>query len=88
MCQITPSKHLHYRGPKRRREKGAENLHEETIADNIQVQEAQSLKQDEPKESTPLHVMIKMSKRKDKKVKFLTQNYAIKSSESKHENLH
>ena len=51
--------HLHYRGPRRRREKGSEKTFEEIIIENFlnmgkeiatQVQEAQSPRQDKPKE--------------------------------------
>ena len=52
--------HLHHRGPRRReREKGPEKIFEEIIDENFpnmgkeivnQVQEAQSFKQDKPKE--------------------------------------
>ena len=50
---------MHYRGPRRRREKGPEKILEETIAENFpkmgkeivnQVQEAQSPRKDKPKE--------------------------------------
>ena len=49
----------HYRGPKRRKERGPEKIFEEIIAENLpnmgketfnQVQEAQSPRQDKPKE--------------------------------------
>ena len=51
--------HLHYRGPRRIREKGPEKIFEEIIAENFlnmgneivnQVQEAQSPRKDKPKE--------------------------------------
>ena len=51
--------HLHYRGPRRRREKGPEKIFEEIIPENFpnmgreivnQDQEAQSPRQDKPKE--------------------------------------
>ena len=51
--------HSHYRGPRRRREKGPQKMFEEIIAKNFpnmgketvtQVQEAQSPRQDKPKE--------------------------------------
>ena len=50
---------MHYRGPRRRREKGPEKIFEEIIDENFldmgketvsQVQEAQSPRQDKPKE--------------------------------------
>ena len=49
----------HYRGPRRRREKGPEKIFEDIIAENLpnmgkkiinQVQEAQSPRKDKPKE--------------------------------------
>ena len=59
------NKHLHYRGPEEKREKGIETLFGEIIIENFlnigreidnQVQEAQSSKQDEPKEAhTTIH---------------------------------
>ena len=68
--------HLHYRGLRRRREKGEENIFEEIIAENfpnmgketdIQVQESQSPKQNQPKEDhTKTHTVIKLTKIKDK----------------------
>ena len=58
------------------RDKGAENLFEEIIAENfpnlrketdIQIQEAQrASKKIDPKRPTPTHIIIKMSKIKDK----------------------
>ena len=51
--------HSHYRGPRRRREKGPEKIFEEIIPENFpnmgreivnQDQEAQSPRQDKPKE--------------------------------------
>ena len=65
----------HYRGPRRRREKGPEEIFVEIIAKNFpnmgkemvnQVQEAQSVRQDKSKENTPRHVVIKLMKSKDK----------------------
>ena len=52
-------RYLHYRGPKRKREKGSEKIFEEIIAENLpktekeivnQVQEVQSPRQDKPSE--------------------------------------
>ena len=51
--------HLHYRGPRRRRERGPEKMFEEIIAENFpnlgkeivnQVQKTQSPRRDKPKE--------------------------------------
>jgi len=51
--------HSHYRGPRRRREKGTEKIFEEIIAKNFpyvekkivnQIQEVHSPRQDKPKE--------------------------------------
>ena len=59
LAQHQMHQHLHYRGLRRRREKGEENIFEEIIAENfpnmgketdIQVQESQSPKQNQPKE--------------------------------------
>ena len=51
--------HLHYRGPRRRKEKRPEEIFEEIIAEKFpnmekergnQIQEAESLREDKPKE--------------------------------------
>ena len=67
MCQ-----HLHYRGSRRRREKGIKNVFEEIMAENfpnlkketnIQVQEAQRVPNKmNPNRPTPRHIIIKMAK--------------------------
>ena len=65
----------HYRGLRRRREKGPEKIFEEIIAKNSlnmekkivnQVQEAQSPRKDKPKEEHTKHIVIKLTKIKDK----------------------
>ena len=62
-------------GPRRRREKGPEKIFEEIIAENIpnrwneivnQVQEANDSRQDKLKENTLRHVVIKLTKIKNK----------------------
>ena len=69
---------MHYRGLRRRREreKGAENIFENIIAENFpnmgketvtQVQEVQRIPyRMNPKRNTPRHIVIKMTKIKDK----------------------
>ena len=62
-------------GPRRRREKGAENISEDITAENfphlgketdIQVQEAQRVSDGiNPKRVTPRHIVIKMAKIKE-----------------------
>ena len=64
--------HLHYRGPRRRREKGPEKIFEEIIAENLpnmgkkivnQVQEAQKVPgRINPKRNTLRHIVIKLTK--------------------------
>ena len=68
--------HSHYRGPRRRREKGPEKILEETIAENFpkmgkeivnQVQEAQRVPDRiNPSRNTPRHSVIKLTKIKDR----------------------
>ena len=67
---------LHYRGPRRRREKGPEKIFEEIIAKNFpnmgkeivnQVQEAQRVPyRINPRRNMPRHILIKLSKIKYK----------------------
>ena len=66
----------HYRGPRRRREKGPEKVFEETLAENFpnmgkeivnQVQEAQRVPGSiNSRKNTPRHIVIKLTKIKDK----------------------
>ena len=68
--------HSHYRGPRRRREKGPEKILEETIVENFpkmgkeivnQVQEAQRVPDRiNPRRNTPRHSVIKLTKIKDR----------------------
>ena len=68
--------HSHYRVPRRRREKGAENTFEDIIAENfpnlcretdIQDHEAQRIpNRINPKSNTTRHVIVKMAKSKGK----------------------
>ena len=70
--------HSHYRGPRRKRERGegSKNTFEDIIAENfltlvketdIQIQEAQRVSNRiNPKRTTPRHRVIKMTKIKDK----------------------
>ena len=68
--------HLHYRGPRRRREKGPEKIFEEIIIENFpnmgkeiatQVQEAQRVPyRIKPRRNMPRHIVIKLAKIKDK----------------------
>ena len=68
--------HSHYRGPRRRREKGPEKIFEEIIVKNFpnrgkeiatQVQEAQRVPgRIKPRRNTPRHIIIKLTKNKDK----------------------
>ena len=68
--------HSHYRGVRRRREKGPEKIFEEIIVKNfpnmgkeiaIQVQEAQQVPyRINPRRNTPRYVVIKLAKIKDK----------------------
>ena len=68
--------HSHYRGPRRRREKGPEKIFEEIIVENFpnrgkeiatQVQEAQRVPgRIKPRRNTPRHIIIKLTKNKDK----------------------
>ena len=63
--------HLHYRGLRRRREKGPEKIFEEIIAENFpnmgkesltQIQEAQRVPyRINPRRNTPRHILIKLS---------------------------
>ena len=72
VCQFA-----HNRNPRRRRERGIENIFEEIMAENFpnlkketntQTQEAQRVpNQINPNRSTPRHNIIKMVKVKDKK---------------------
>ena len=67
---------MHYRGPRRRREKGPEKIFEEIIVENFpnmgkeiatQVQEAQRVPyRINPRRNTPRHIVIKLAKIKDK----------------------
>ena len=68
--------YLHYRGPRRKREKGPKKIFEEIIAENFpntgkeivdQVQEAQRVPgRINPRRNTLRHIVIKMMKIKDK----------------------
>ena len=68
--------HSHYRGPRRRRDKGPEKISEEIIVENFpnmgkeiatQVQEAQRVPgRKNPSRNTPRHLVIKLTKIKDK----------------------
>ena len=68
--------HLHYRGPRRRREKGPEKIFEEIIVENFpnmgkeratQVQEAQRVPgRINSRRNTLRHIIIKLTKIKDK----------------------
>ena len=68
--------HLHYRGLRRRREKGPEKIFEEIIAENLpnmgkesltRIQEAQRVPyRINPRRNTPRHIVIKLIKLKDK----------------------
>ena len=68
--------HSHYRGLRRRREKGPEKIFEEIIVENFpnmgkeiatQVQEAQRAPgKINPRRNTPGHIVIKLTKFKDK----------------------
>ena len=68
--------HSHYRGPRRRRERGLEKIFEEVIAENFpnmgkeivnQVQEAQRVPgMMKPRRSTLRHKVIKLTKIKTK----------------------
>ena len=68
--------HSHYRGPRRRRERGLEKIFEEVIAENFpnmgkeivnQVQEAQRVPgRINPRRNTPRHTVIKLTKIKDR----------------------
>ena len=67
--------HSHYRGPRRRREKGSEKIFEEIIAEKFpnmgketatQVQEAQRVPgRINPTRNTQRHIVIKLTKMKD-----------------------
>ena len=69
--------HSHYRGPRRRREKGPEKVFEETLAENFpnmgkeivnQVQKAQRLPgRINPRRNTPRHIVNTLTKIKDKR---------------------
>ena len=64
--------HSHYRGPRRRREKGPEKIFEEIIVENLpnmgkeiatQVQEVQIVPyRIKPRRNTPRHKVIKLAK--------------------------
>ena len=64
--------HSHYRGPRRRRERGLEKIFEEVIAENFpnmgkeivnQVQEAQRVPgRINPRRNTLRHIVIKLTK--------------------------
>ena len=68
--------HLHYRGPRRRREKGPEKIFKEIRAENFpnmekeivnQVQEAQRVPgRRNTRRNTSRHIVIKLTKIKDK----------------------
>ena len=68
--------HLHYRGLRRRREKGPEKIFEEIIAENFpnmgknsltQIQEAQQVPYKiNSRRNTLRHILIKLTKIKDK----------------------
>ena len=68
--------HQYYRGSRRGREKGQEKIFEETIAKNFpnmgkepltQIQEAQGVPYKiNPRRNTPRHILIKLTKIKDK----------------------
>ena len=68
--------HSHYRGPRRKREKGPEKIFEGIIVENFpnmgkeiatQVQEAQRVRGTiNPRRNTPRHIVIKLTKIKDK----------------------
>ena len=70
--------HLHYRGPRRIREKGPEKIFEEIIPENFpnmrketvnQVQEAQTDSgRVNPRRNTLRHIIIKLTKIKDRAV--------------------
>ena len=67
---------MHYRSPRRRREKGPEKIFEEIIAENFpnmgkeivnQVQEAQRVPgRINPRKSTLRHIVIKLTKIKNR----------------------
>ena len=73
--QHSTHQHSHYRGPRRRREKGPEKIFEEIIAENFpnmgkeivnQVQETQTVPgRINPWRNTPRHTVIKLTKIKD-----------------------
>ena len=83
--------HLHYRGPRRRREreKGPEKIFEETIAENFpnmrkeiltQVQEVHKVTyRTNPRRNMPRHILFKLTKIKDKEkiVKATRENQQI-----------
>jgi len=68
--------HPYYRGARRRREKGTENIFQEITAENLpnmgeepltQIQEAQREPYKiNPRRNTPRHILIKLTKMKDK----------------------
>ena len=70
---------MHYRSPRRRREKGPEKIFEEIIAENFsnmgkeivnQVQEAQRVpSRINPRRSTLRHIVIKLTKMRDRAIK-------------------
>ena len=80
------NQYLHYRGPRRRREKGPEKIFEEIIIENFpnmgkeivnQVQEVQRVPyRINARRNTPRHIVIKLSK-----IKYKEKN--IKSSKGK-----
>ena len=61
---------MHYRGPKRRREReGPEKIFEEIIPNMgkeiaTQIQEVQSPTQEKPRRNMPRHILIKITKTK------------------------
>ena len=67
---------MHYRSPRRRREKGPEKIFEEVIAENLpnkgkeivnQIQEAQRVPgRINARRNTPRHTVIKLTKIKDR----------------------
>ena len=68
--------HSHYRGPRRRRDKGSEKIFEDIIVENIpnmgkeiatQVQKVQRVPyRINPRRNTPRRIVIKLAKIKDK----------------------
>lgn len=70
------NKHSHYRGPRKTRENGVEKSSEEIIAENFPTWGRKQTPKSKyhivpnkmnPRKSAPWHILIKMSKVKDKK---------------------